>query len=160
MALWETSTKTPLIIKSPKSSGGQISSRPVSLLDLYPTLVKLCGLPENPLNQGNDITPLLNKPTAEWAHAAVSTFGPNNHAVKTDRYRYIRYEDGSEELYDHNTDPNEWYNLANDSRYQKVKQALRIHLPQINAPWSPASEFRSNEYFKALTEAAKTNTQT
>ncbi|AWB68890.1 sulfatase [Saccharobesus litoralis] len=157
MALWETSTKTPLIIKPPKSSGKQVSSRPVSLLDLYPTLVKMCGLPENTYNQGNDLTPLLFKPDAQWQHAAVTTFGPNNHAVKTDRYRYIRYEDGSEELYDHKTDPNEWHNIANNKDYQGIKDQLSQHLPRENAAWSPVSQFRSNDYFKAITDAVQSN---
>ncbi|MCF2948889.1 sulfatase [Paraglaciecola aquimarina] len=154
MALWETSTRTPLIIKPPKSQGKSVSSRPVSLLDLYPTLVKICGLPANPLTEGQDITPLLAKPDADWQHAAVSTFGPNNHAVKTDRYRYIRYEDGSEELYDHETDPNEWHNLADDKKYSTVKQSIYKYLPSENAPWSPVSQFRSNDYFNALTDKA------
>ncbi|MGJ8693550.1 MAG: sulfatase [Thalassotalea sp.] len=155
MALWETSTRTALIIKPPKSSGKQVSSRPVSLLDLYPTLVKMCGLPENPDNQGKDITPLLNKPDALWEHAAVTTFGPNNHSIKTDRYRYISYEDGSEELYDHENDPNEWHNLAAESRYQSIKERLMVYLPKENVAWSASSQFKSNEYFKTLTEAAQ-----
>ena len=155
MALWETSTKTPLIIKPPKGSAKQVSSRPVSLLDLYPTLVKMCGLPANPKNQGQDISPLLVNPNAEWQHAAVTTFGPNNHAVKTDRYRYIRYEDGSEELYDHLDDPNEWNNLASSSKHQQIIAQLQTRLPKENAAWSPLSQFRSNDYFKAITEAAQ-----
>ncbi|WP_016956570.1 sulfatase [Catenovulum agarivorans] len=154
MALWETSTRTPLIIKPPKSQGKQVSAQPVSLLDLYPTLISMCGLPANPQLEGRDITPLIAKADTQWQHAAVTTFGPNNHAVKTDRYRYIRYEDGSEELYDHKTDPNEWKNLANLSQYQDIKQDLRKHLPKENAPWSPVSQFRSNDYFREITDKA------
>lgn len=155
MSLWETSTRTTLIIKPPKSSGRQISNRPVSLVDLYPTLVRMCGLPENPQNEGNDISPLLKEPNAQWEHVALTTFGLNNHAVKDDRFRYIRYEDGSEELYDHRTDPNEWNNLAGNPFYTDIKSALSAHLPKENAKWSPVSEYRSNEYFNALTEKAK-----
>jgi arylsulfatase A-like enzyme len=154
MSLWETSTKTTLIIKPPKSSGKQVSNRPVSLVYLYPTLVEMCGLPKNPLNQGNDITPLIKQPDANWEHVALTTFGPNNHAVKSDRFRYIRYEDGSEELYDHSTDPNEWNNLAENPFYSDIKNKLKARLPKHNAKWSPVSEYRSNEYFKTLTEGA------
>ena len=154
MALWERATRTPLIIRPPGSSGKQVSSRPVSLLDLYPTLVRMCGLPENPSNEGNDLSPLLDDPDAAWQHAAVTTYGPNNHAVKTERYRYIRYEDGSEELYDHEQDGNEWTNLADDAAYREIKARLAGYLPNENASWSPVSSYRGNDYFKALTEEA------
>jgi len=154
MALWETSTKTTLIIKTPESSSKAVSNQPVSLVDMYPTLVKMAGLPENPLNEGHDITPLITNPNADWEHVALTTFGPNNHAVKNERFRYIRYEDGSEELYDHSTDPNEWNNLASNPFYSDVKDRLKAKLPQQNAKWSPVSQYKSNEYFKALTEKA------
>lgn len=154
MALWERATRTPLIIKPPKSSTKQVSSRPVSLLDLYPTLIKMCGLPENPLNQGQDLSPLLNKPDARWEHAAVTTYGPNNHAVKTDRYRYIRYEDGTEELYDHESDENEWNNVAAQDEYQEIKERLIGFLPKENADWSVVSHYNGNPYFSELTEKA------
>ncbi|MBR9908800.1 MAG: sulfatase [Gammaproteobacteria bacterium] len=155
MALWERATRTPLIIKPPKSIGHQVSNRPVSLLDLYPTLVKMCGLPENTDVEGNDITPLLNKPDAPWQHAAVTTYGPNNHAVKTEQYRYIRYEDGSEELYDHTQDQNEWTNLADRPAFTEVKSRLKAYLPPENAPWSSVSHYDGNAYFDELTKKAK-----
>ncbi|CAM3971776.1 MULTISPECIES: sulfatase [Pseudoalteromonas] len=159
MALWERATRTPLIIKPPKSSGGQVSNRPVSLLDLYPTLIKMCGLPENPLNQGQDLSPLLNNPDAQWEHAAVTTYGPNNHAVKTERYRYIRYEDGSEELYDHENDKNEWHNVAEADEYKNVKARLSAFLPKENASWSAASYYTGNPYFSDLTERSLTKSK-
>lgn len=155
MALWERATRTPLIIKPPKSMSTQVSSRPVSLLDLYPTLVAMCGLPTNPDVQGNDMTPLLSNPDAHWQHAAVTTYGPGNHAVKTERYRYIRYEDGSEELYDHKIDQNEWTNLADDPAYKSQKASLAAHLPQEDAAWSSVSYYDGNDYFKNLTESVQ-----
>ncbi|MDO6693315.1 sulfatase [Aliiglaciecola sp. 3_MG-2023] len=151
MTLWERATRTPLIIKPPKSKGKQVSNKPVSLLDLYPTLVKMCGLPANPLNEGQDITPLLSNPNLPWDHAAVTTYGKNNHAVKTERYRYIRYEDGSEELYDHQIDKEEWRNVVNDPAYQKVKTELAKQLPRINEKWTEYSAYRNNEYFNQKT---------
>ncbi|WP_318249037.1 sulfatase [Paraglaciecola chathamensis] len=157
MSLWETATKTTLIIKPAKNSVKSVSNRPVSLLDLYPTLVKMCGLPANSANQGHDITPLLHNPQEKWDKVAITTFGPNNHAIRTDRYRYIHYEDGSEELYDHSSDPNEWYNLAGNPSYRAVKNELKKRLPDVNAPWSPVSQYTSNDYFKKLTENANAN---
>ncbi|MBD1391454.1 sulfatase-like hydrolase/transferase [Neiella sp. HB171785] len=151
MTLWERATRTPLIIKPPKSHGSQVSNKPVSLLDLYPTLVKMCGLPANPNNEGRDLTPLLHDPDGNWNHAVVTTYGANNHAVKTERYRYIRYEDGSEELYDHQNDANEWRNVAADPAYADIKLALVNHLPTENAVWSPKSQYRGNEYFAQKT---------
>lgn len=154
MTLWERATRTPLIIKPPKSQGKQVSNQPVSLLDLYPTLVKMCGLPENPMNEGRDLTPLLKDPNAQWQHAAVTTYGENNHAIKTEQYRYIRYEDGTEELYDHTLDRNEWRNLATDPKYAEVKRELAKHLPVVNAPWSEKTYYKGNDYFLQKTEEA------
>lgn len=154
MALWDRATRTPLIIKPPKSKGKQVTNKPVSLLDLYPTLIKICGLPENPENEGRDLTPLLTNPNAPWEHVAVTTYGENNHAIKTERYRYIRYEDGTEELYDHKIDRDEWNNLADSPAYVKVKQRLAEYLPKVNAPWSSQSYYNGNEYFTEKTIAA------
>ncbi len=154
MALWESATRTPLIIKPPKSTEKYVSNRPVSLLDLYPTLVEICGLPANADNEGNSLAPLLLDPDASWRHAAVTTFGPNNHAVKTERYRYIKYENGAEELYDHEQDENEWNNLADAPAHQVLKSQLAAFLPQENASWSPVSHYRGNDYFDALTNQA------
>ncbi|MFC1518606.1 sulfatase [Pseudomonadota bacterium] len=155
MALWERATRTPLIIKPPKAAKKQVSNQPVSLLDLYPTLLKICGLPENKALEGRDISPLLYKPDAQMDHAAVTTYGPNNHAVRTERFRYIRYEDGTEELYDHILDANEWLNLANNPKYQSIKDQLIQYLPRENAAWSPVSYYDGNPYFLKLTESAK-----
>ncbi|KMT63913.1 sulfatase [Catenovulum maritimum] len=151
MTLWERATRTPLIIKPPKSKGKQVTNRPVSLLDLYPTLVKMCGLPRNPANEGRDLTPLLNDPTTKWEHAALTTYGAKNHAVKTERYRYIRYEDGSEELYDHKKDKDEWVNLANDPAYFEIKQKLAEEIPIEDAPWSNKTYYTGNDYFNQKT---------
>lgn len=158
MTLWDRATRTPLIIMPPKSQlkngEQQVTNQPVSLLDLYPTLIKMCGLPENPQNQGVDISPLLSNPKLDLAHAAVTTYGPNNHAVKTERYRYIRYENGSEELYDHYSDANEWHNLANKPEYAELKVELSKYFPKENANWSPVSYYTGNDYFNKLTDEA------
>lgn len=71
----------------------------------------------------------------------------NNHAVRTDRFRYIQYEDGTEELYDHELDPNEWKNLASDSTYLTFKSELSGYLPKVNAKWDPNSSYTFQPYF-------------
>jgi len=112
-ALWDVSTRTPLIISVPEGgSKGQLCHRPVSLIDLYPTLVDLCGLPEKDGLDGQSLKPLLRNPNQKWHRPVVMTYGFKNHAIQTERWRYIRYADGSEELYDMKNDPNEWTNLA------------------------------------------------
>jgi len=76
-------------------------------------------------------------PLRQWAYPALTTHHPGNHAVRTERWRYIRYANGDEELYDHDNDPNEWRNLASDPRFADVKQRLAEHVPKTNAPYAP-----------------------
>lgn len=114
----------------------------------------MCGLPKNPSNEGNDLSPLLKNPDTPWDHAAITTYGANNHAVKTERYRYIRYEDGTEELYDHNVDKDEWRNLADDPAYKEIKEKLAKQLPKINAKWSKQTYYDGNDYFLQKTKEA------
>jgi arylsulfatase A-like enzyme len=133
--LWREATRVPLIIVAPGvTQAGSESAATVSLMSLYPTLIELAGLamPEHP--EGVSLVPLLEDPTAEWDHAAISTNGFRNHAVSTDRYRFIRYSDGSEELYDIATDPNEWHNRAGDPALAGVKEELAGLLPKHDEP--------------------------
>ena len=78
--------------------------------------------------------PLLEDPTRAWDRPAITTFGRGNHAVRSTRWRYIRYVDGSEELYDHDTDPHEWTNLAGDPQIAKVLEDHRKGLPKDEKP--------------------------
>lgn len=146
--MWQEGTNVPLVVRTLDGRGGLKSDRPVELLDIYPTLLDLCGLPANPANEGKSIKPLMNDPKAEWKKAAITTYGQNNHAVVTDKYRYIRYENGEEELYDRTVDPNEWDNLAKSEEMSDQKIALQGYLPKINARWSEKSSIAHNEYFK------------
>ena len=73
------------------------------------------------------MVPLLRDPKAE-GEAAFISYGPENTAIQTDRYRLIRYEDGSEELYDHDKDPHEWGNLASNPEYSGLKDDLKKSL--------------------------------
>jgi hypothetical protein len=80
------------------------------------------------------IRPLLANPQAEWTRPALTTFGFNNHAVRSARYRYIRYANGDEELYDEKSDPYEWKNLAGDAELASVKADLARWMPKENKP--------------------------
>jgi arylsulfatase A-like enzyme len=133
--LWEEACRMPLIIKVPGITKGQSRcTSPVSLLDLYPTLVELCGLPANPANEGKSIVPLLKNSSLEWDIPVVTTMGFNRHSVRNSKWRYTRYDDGAEELYNHETDPMEWTNLAKNPEYVKVKTELAVYLPKNNMP--------------------------
>ncbi len=144
-ALWEEATRTPLIVVAPRgtprlpqgTTSGTRIEKPVSLLDIYPTLVDLCGLPEREGLSGQSLVPLLANADAKWERPAITTHGRLNHAIRSERWRYIRYADGSEELYDHQNDPLEYMNLAGDSQYDAVKQKLAQWLPKENALDAP-----------------------
>lgn len=110
----------------------QLCQRPVSLIDFYPTLVDLCGLPKRHGLDGHSLKPLLENPKREWDRPVVMTYGENNHAIQTERWRYIQYRDGGQELYDHSKDPNEWTNLAESPEYEEVITELKTALPEIN----------------------------
>jgi arylsulfatase A-like enzyme len=131
--LWQRSTHVPMIVAAPGNrSNGVGRTQTVTLLDLYPTMVELCGLPRKADLEGTSLVPLLRDPKAK-RDPAVITFMRGNHAVKTERWRYIRYEDGSEELYDSVADPNEFTNLASRSEHAPVKRELARWIPVKNA---------------------------
>ena len=130
-SLWERTTRVPFIVSVPGGATGK-STRPVELLSIYPTLIDLCGLPRQAAIEGVSLRPLLENPNAPWAHVAISTLDQNNHAVRDERWRYIRYADGSQELYDHQTDPNEWENLAGSPEFKEELARFEKYLPKVN----------------------------
>jgi len=101
-----------------------MSGRTVSLLDMFPTLVALTGIAERPDLDGRDLTPLLADPDAPWDRPVITTFDYGEYSIRDERFRYIRYIDGGEELYDHDADPEEWTNLADDPAYGEAKTRL------------------------------------
>jgi arylsulfatase A-like enzyme len=142
--LWEETTRVPLIMTGPEIIKGAECSRPVGLIDVYPSLLDLCRLPPRDVLEGKSLRPLLEDPEAEWQRPAICTFGPNNHSLRSERWRYTVYADGSEELYDHSVDPNEWKNLAADPSKLTAEQAAVIQdlsrwLPETNAQPVPGS---------------------
>lgn len=120
-ALWEKANHIPLIVVAPGvTAPGTVCEIPVDLTSLYPTLEELAGIEVSDSIDGESLVPLLKVPGQNERPPALMTYGRGNHAVRTPRWRYIRYSDGTEELYDHESDPHEWTNLAGDPAFDEV----------------------------------------
>jgi arylsulfatase A-like enzyme len=155
--VWEESTRVPLVIGAPGvAEPGGTCSHPVSLVDLYPTLIDLCGLPKEPNAEGNgrkldghSLRPFLADPTAEtWNGPSVAlscieggdpveigmiAIPERQHfTVRGKRYRYALWNTGEEELYDHENDPHEWQNLAGRPEHAEVQTRLRKILMEMS----------------------------
>ena len=111
---------------------GSVCARTVDFMSLYPTLTDVCGIPAPKHLEGVSIRPLLEKPDAPWDRPARTTYLYNNHAIRSEGWRYIRYHDGGEELYDETRDPHEWTNLAGNTESAAVKADLARWLPKVN----------------------------
>lgn len=134
--LWEEASEVPFIWIVPGiTTPGSVCRRPVDLMSIYPTLCDLAGLEVPSHVEGANLRQLLEYPGAIWDDKALSTMGYANHAVIDERYRYIRYNDGSEELYDHFDDPYEHTNRADwGGKYINIKEEL--------SAWFPKNEMR------------------
>jgi len=144
--LWEEATRVPFIIydgRKASDKNGLTCKQPVSLINIYRTLAEMAGLtaPENV--DGESLVPQLNNPN-RLLLPAITSWGRGNYAVRSNNWRYIKYFDGTEELYSHQKDPNEWQNLSKDAAYNSKKLELAKFLPekeaatieQYVAPWS------------------------
>ena len=140
--LWDRSTRVPLVFAGPGVAQAANCVRPVELLDIYPTLIQLCGLPSQDGLDGLSLSQQLRDAKAPRQRPAVTTHNQNNHGVRSERWRYIRHADGSEELYDMRNDPNEWKNLVGSEDYADVIVQHRKWLPDTNAPAAPGSKHR------------------
>lgn len=139
--LWEECTRIPFIMKVPgMTTAGTICDRPVDMTNVYPTLVSVCSLPEKEGLDGHDMTTLLKDPSSGWSYPAITEIQVGNSAVRSQDWRYIRYNDGSEELYDRRNDPNEWHNLAGDTTYAEILEAHRKMAPAKFAPIAPSRD--------------------
>jgi arylsulfatase A-like enzyme len=138
-SLWENSTRVPLIFAGPGIPKNKICTRPVGLIDLYPTLNELCGFPVNEDLEGVSIVPLLRNPDLPWNRPVLTSLGPDSHSVRTERWRFIMYGDSSMELYDHEKDPKEWDNLAYKAEYAKTIDELKEFLPKYSRPMPEGS---------------------
>ena len=124
--LWDSAVRVPLIIADPGAAarGGTQEDIAVSLLDLYPTLLDYAGLPNPAWAQGESLLDLLRTGDAASLSDMALTLAGGNISLRTSQYRYTRYEDGSEELYDMRADPHELVNLARDSAFDAVRAEL------------------------------------
>ncbi|WP_372649186.1 sulfatase [Draconibacterium sp.] len=155
-ALWEEATRVPLLFSYPGiKSKGEICDKAVSLLDIYPTLLDLCQLPELPKLEGNSLTPLLENPEMEWDKPVLITWYYKNHSVRSNNWRYIKYRDGGEELYDHRNDPGEHVNLASNPSYADVIGQLQQYLPKTDAIPAGKTEYTPDKLDKRIEEWIK-----
>jgi len=141
-SLWKHSTHVPLIFAGPGVGVGKRCSQPAELLDIYPSLVELCKLPPKTDIEGHSLMPQLKNAQKKRLWPAITTSNPNNHAVVTDKWRFIQYADGSQELYNIQKDPNEWTNLASKPEFKKLITSLKKSLPKTNLPLAPGSAKR------------------
>lgn len=140
--LWHETTRVPFIFSGPGvTETGKTSDAPVELLDLFPTLTDLAGLPEKQGLEGHSLAPLLKDVNHKRPWPAICTHGPDNNVVITEQWRFIQYADGSRELYNRKTDPYEWNNLAGVEGYEPVIEELADFLPKRAAP-APGSKTR------------------
>jgi choline-sulfatase len=141
-SLWERSTRVPLVFAGPGIVSEGRCAEPAELLDVYPTLSELCGLPVRPELEGHSLRSQLQQPSAVREWPAITTHNHDNHAVRSRDWRYIRYADGTEELYDMVADPNEWANLASLKKHDAVMEAHRKWIPSVNKKPVPLSRDR------------------
>ena len=144
--LWDRSTRVPLIFAGPGIARSARCAQPAELLDIYPTLVELCGLPARDDLEGHSLVRQLQDAAARRPWPAITTHNRGNHGVRSERWRYIRYADGSEELYDMRRDPNEWENLAKNPRYRSVMAEHAKWLPEEDRRPAPGSAHRILTY--------------
>ncbi len=146
--LWDDGTRVPLVFAGPGVKPGQVCVKPAELLDIYPTLNALCGLPPRDDLEGHSLVPQLENADSPRRWPAITTHNRNNHGVRSEHWRYIRYADGSEELYDMREDPNEWHNLAASPDLAGVIATHRRFLPKQNRKPAPGSRHRILIYEK------------
>lgn len=151
--LWDDSTRVPLIFAGPGVKAGQRCPQPAELLDLYPTLIELTGVPARTDLEGLSLGPQLKDARAKRERPAITSHNQGNHGIHSERWRYIRYADGSEELYDLQNDPNEWTNLAGKPDYAAITAEHKKWLPKTDQPPAPNSAGRILTYDRKTDDA-------
>ncbi len=144
--LWERSTRVPLIFAGPGTLQGQTCTQPAELLDMYPTLLEMCGLSKNEALEGLSLVPQLKDPSTRRDRPAITTHNHDNHGIRSENWRFIQYADGTEELYDMQSDPNEWNNIASDQQNATVIEQHRKWLPKVNRKPAVGSKHRILTY--------------
>lgn len=137
-SLFEVATRVPLVVRVPGAAKGQTCAHPVQLLDVYPTLAELCGIPAAGV-QGHSFATLLRDPRSSWTHPAISVCRNNGafgRSIRTERWRYSDWDSGDagEVLFDHTNDPHELKNLAADPAHAKTVAELKSQLNEKLPP--------------------------
>ncbi len=127
--LWKESANTPLMFAGPGIKAGNLCREPANHMDIYPTLVYLCALGALKDTDGTSLAQLLKEPSGKTGRVSITSYGRGLNSVSGRDFRYIRYADGSEELYNIREDPHEWHNLASMPKYEKIKRDLARHIP-------------------------------
>jgi arylsulfatase A-like enzyme len=151
--LWDRSTRVPLIFAGPGVKPAQRCAQPAELLDIYPTLVELAGLTQRDDLEGLSLVPQLRDAATRRERPAITSHNQGNHGIRSERWRYIHYADGSEELYDMTADPHEWHNLAAKPGHEQILAEHRKWLPKPDLPPAPRSADRILTY-DAATDTA------
>ncbi len=147
-SLWDEGTRVPLIFAGPGVKPGQRCTQPAELLDIYPTLVELARTPARDGLEGISLVPQLRDAATRRGRPAITSHNQGNHGIRSERWRYIRYADGSEELYDMQADPTAWRNLAAQPQYAGILAEHRLWLPETDRPPAPGSASRILTYDK------------
>ncbi|MDD7987452.1 sulfatase [Lentisphaera marina] len=146
MSLWERSARVPLIIAGAGVKRNMQSKLDVGLIDVYPTLVDYCDLPANSANEGKSFSAHLSDPQYTENNYVLTCLSPRDFAVSSGRWRYYRYHDGSEELYDLYKDSRELKNLALNPESLSIRKKLALRIPQN--PAKAISKMHHNPHFK------------
>ena len=164
-ALWENTIRTVMMMKVPPniekmpegSPTGKTTTNLSSLMDIYPTLVDLCNLPSRADFDGVSLKPILENPDTKLLRPIITTYDYGSYSVRFDKWHYIKYIDDSEELYDLDEDPEEWFNLSDKKEYDEIKVQLSGYIPSnpidlpevslISLQEHHVPPFSSKEYF-------------
>ena len=148
-SLWEDGTRVPVVVAAPGHKAAQKTNRPAELLDIFPTLLELAGLPKDKTQEGQSLVPLMKNPQREWKHPAITSFGLGNYSIRSTHFRFIQYFDGSQELYDLRDDPHEWKNLIDNPKMKKVIKEHASFIPQKQHPILPGNSTGHKAYAAA-----------
>ncbi len=161
-ALWENVINSVLFIKSPGSAPGLPSgsstkncSRNVSLVDIFPTLTELCGLTMKDGISGHSLVPLLQNPEKEWPYPVITSLTDKHYSVRIDQWHYINYNGDEEELYDQDTDPEEWYNLADYKDFEDKKSEMKALIPTVRHELIKTDPIRWEDVLSGKTDLYK-----
>lgn len=133
LALWERSTRVPVLIREPGQARERRVDNIVSLCDLAPTVLDYCGVDPAYAMDGRSLVPLLHGTDVAWEDRVLTTKDQHNHAIRTPEWRYIRYWNGERELYNEVNDPDEHYNLAGLAEYEALMAELDAYMPPPRA---------------------------